>query len=180
MLSVCNWAPVQHRLCNPSSTFYRCQTSCMCPDDFYKTGSVSLDLHSACTAIYVSRTSVCQAAGPAGGLLSTWEIPDEQPSQWCRIRWNSSLPWEVGDLASTHQCRLESLWNKRDCPAAASPLLFQHGVYIYIYICINKTSIHLVSTYFSSPGKLPACCRCPLPLDRVNLGLKTWEFCQKK
>lgn len=104
---------VQHMLCSSFGTFsIRC-TECA----FLKASSVS-----GCMYHDLCPTSL-------GGVLSTWEIADEQPDQWSRRSWNRSLLWEVGNLTKTHQRRLEALWAKKAGLPAASPLLSCTGIY---------------------------------------------------
>lgn len=117
----------------------------------------------------------CLAAATLAGLLSTWEIPDEQPNQWSWT--SSSLPSEAGDLTRTHQCRLEAFSKKKK---KRSLLLHHLCSSTRIYIYKNKALIHLVPTDFFSPGKLP-CCRCSLLLSRESVLVSGHnELCQKK
>lgn len=129
-------------LCVPSPKPVQCQAACM---------------------LYVP-WFVCPTS--LAGLLSTWEIPDEQPDQQPRRSWNRSLSWETGDLTRTHQCRLQALRAKKLVCCFTTFVLHWD-------IWKIKASIHRVSTYFFSPGMLPVCCRCPLSLNRISLGIRT-------
>lgn len=143
---MCNWTFVQHMLCN-SSTFCRGQMYCACPDDFHKAFSVLLCKHSACTLIYVYKIS---------GHLTAATLAD--------LEWGETVIY-CEEISQVHITVYWKLSEKKQLPACC----FTTSVPALRSVCNNKGSIHLVSLDFFSPGKLPACCRCPLPLNRESV-----------